>query len=285
MGQTARVVAERTYADGLVRQCRRFAAMQASACVFGSTFLLAILATNLWYPFETLPRYDFLLIFAVVLQALLLAFRLESLREAATILVFHVLAVGMEAFKTSAAIYAWHYPEPCVVAVGGVPLFVGFMYSAVGSYIARSWRIFDLRFSTIPHMRWTLPVAAAIYVNFFTHHYTYDIRWILLLVVVALFGRCAVEGGVGRTRYRVPLLLVWISVASLVWVAENVGTYCGVWLYPFQVDGWRLVPLSKLTAWFLLVVVSFVLASVVQQPSCMALSRDTKARRLRARRE
>ena len=270
MTQEAHSIAEPGQSARLLGQCWLLGVKQVSACVFGNVLLLAILATKLWYPFDLLPRYDFLLIFAIAVQVLLLAFRLESLREASIVLLFHLMAMGMEAFKTSAAIYAWHYPEACLLAVGGVPLFVGFMYSAVGSYIARSWRIFDLRFSTYPRARVTLPLAAAIYINFFTHHFTYDVRWILLALVVLMFGHCTVQFRVGTMRYRVPLLLAWISIAALIWVAENIGTYCGIWLYPFQVDGWRLVPLSKLTAWLLLVIVSFVLVSFAHTPKRFA---------------
>jgi uncharacterized membrane protein YoaT (DUF817 family) len=31
-----------------------------------------------------------------------------------------------------------------------VPLFTGFMYAAIGSYIARCWRLFDFRFTRHP---------------------------------------------------------------------------------------------------------------------------------------
>jgi len=51
-------------------------------------------------------------------------------------------------FKTSAG--SWLYPEPSLLRIGGVPLFSGFMYAAVGSYIARVWRICDFRFTHYP---------------------------------------------------------------------------------------------------------------------------------------
>jgi len=36
----------------------------------------------------------------------------------------------------------------------GVPLFSGFMYACVGSYMARVWRIFDFRFDRFPPLKW-----------------------------------------------------------------------------------------------------------------------------------
>ena len=71
----------------------------------------------------------------------MLAFRLETWREARVILIFHVVGTVMELFKTSAG--SWVYPEASLLHIGAVPLFSGFMYAAVGSYIARVWRIFD----------------------------------------------------------------------------------------------------------------------------------------------
>src|SRR3712207_6887532 len=49
----------------------------------------------------------------------------------------------MEVHKT--AIGSWAYPEASLFRIGGVPLFTGFMYAAVGSYLARVWRLFDFR--------------------------------------------------------------------------------------------------------------------------------------------
>jgi len=88
-----------------------FGIRQASACVFGAYLLSLILLTELWYPIDCpLYRNDFLFLAAVGFQIVLLTLRLESLREAAVILVFHVVATVMEVFKTSHAIGAWHWP-------------------------------------------------------------------------------------------------------------------------------------------------------------------------------
>lgn len=72
--------------------------------------------------------------------------RLESWREASVILIFHLVATLMEAFKTHPSIGSWSYPEGFSIGIMAVPLFAGFMYSAVGSYIARVWRIFHFQF-------------------------------------------------------------------------------------------------------------------------------------------
>jgi hypothetical protein len=70
-----------------------------------------------------------------------------------------------------------------------VPLFSGFMYAAVGSYIARIQRIFDIRVRHYPPLWTTWVLAAAIYVNFFAHHWLPDIRLGLFVLTAVLFGR------------------------------------------------------------------------------------------------
>ena len=52
--------------------------------------------------------------------------------------------------------------------IGGVPLYAGFMYAAVGSYICQACRRFDLRVTTIAGC--PPPRCVAAYANFFTHH-------------------------------------------------------------------------------------------------------------------
>src|SRR6187551_2243754 len=130
--------------------------------------LALLLATHAFYPANAaLARYDFLTLAALMIQFGMLAFRLETLDEAKVIVAFHLVGTVMELFKTSAG--SWVYPEPSLLRVGGVPLFSGFMYAAVGSYLARVWRIFEFRFAPYPAALWTRLLAAAVYVNFFAH--------------------------------------------------------------------------------------------------------------------
>ena len=91
-----------------------------------------------------------------------------------------------------------------------------------------------------------LGAALAIYVNFFTHHYTVDLRGALFLATAVLFGRTWVHFKVWHTHRRMPLLLGFVLVALFIWVAENIGTATGTWLYPSQLKGWSMVPVAKL---------------------------------------
>ena len=175
----------------------------------------------------------------------------------------------MEVFKTSDQIGSWQYPEAFVIGIGNVPLFAGFMYSAVGSYIARVWRVFDFRFEHYPPIWITIVLVILIYANFMTHHYVFDFRYILLASTLILFWRCKVFFQPDKTHRHMPLLLGWLLVALFIWFAENIATLSRIWIYPSQTDAWRMVPLSKLLAWFLLMILSFVMVSLIQKPKRM----------------
>lgn len=42
------------------------------------------------------------------------------------------------------------------------------------------------------------------------------------------------------------------------------------WNYPAQADGWDVVPLSKLGSWYLLMLLSFALVTLVHRPERVA---------------
>lgn len=241
-----------------------FGFKQAWACLFGALLLGLLLATHLLWPAHAwVARYDFLFVAALGIQIALLAFRLETLREAKLILAFHAIGTLMELFKTSVG--SWQYPEDSLLRLGHVPLFSGFMYAAVGSYIARVWRIFDFRFTRYPPLAATMALAAAIYVNFFTHHYIADLRLGLFALTAVLFARTRVVFTPFRTARSMPLVIGWFLVAAFIWFGENIATFAHAWAYPHQLHGWAPVPPAKLGAWYLLMIISFVLVSLAHR--------------------
>jgi uncharacterized membrane protein YoaT (DUF817 family) len=243
----------------------RFGVKQAWACLFGGLMCALLLATYWWYPKDVwLARYDFLTLAALGIQAALLALRLETWSEARVILMFHVVGTAMELFKTAAG--SWIYPEASVLRIGGVPLFTGFMYAAVGSYLARVWRLFDFRFRAHPPLPATLALSTLIYVNFFAHHFIADFRLLLFALTAVLFARCWVYFRIWRDYRRMPLLLGFTLVALFIWLAENIGTFAHAWRYPNQAAGWEWVSIAKLGSWFLLMIISYVMVSVVNRP-------------------
>ncbi len=264
--------AERRRTTHALYELVRFGIKQGWACLFGALLLALLIGTHLLYPRGAwLARYDFLVVAAVAIQIAMLGLELETLEEAKVIFIFHAVGTAMEVFKTSVG--SWIYPEASLLRIGGVPLFSGFMYAAIGSYIARCWRLFDFRFTRHPPL-WALSLlAVAIYINFFAHHYMSDARLVLFAATALLFGRCCVHFKVWRVHRRMPLLLGFGLVALFIWLAENIGTFTAAWVYPNQRHGWALVPLGKLGAWFLLMIISYTLVALLNRPEPMAADR------------
>lgn len=260
----ARPWAERSQGRAWLYEFLLFGLKQAWACLFGGAMLALILATDFWWPADApLARYDALFVAALGLQALLLATRLERPDEALVILVFHAVGTAMEVFKTAQG--SWIYPDAGLLRIGGVPLFSGFMYGAIGSFIARSFRLMDFHFIGYRTQAvWALALAA--YVNFFTHHYVTDLRLVLFVLCFLLLGRTWIVFTIDRTPRRMPLLLGFVLVALFIWFAENIGTFAGAWAYPGQQGGWRPVAPGKLGAWFLLMMLSFALVTLAHRP-------------------
>lgn len=242
-----------------------FGLKQAWACIFGALLLAGILGTKLWYPDIPLARYDFLVIYAVAIQAALFLLKLESWREIGVIFLFHLMATAMELFKTSSEIGSWSYPEDSFLRIGAVPLFTGFMYASVGSYMARAWRGFHFSFTGFPPLWVASTIAVLAYANFFTHHYIPDIRWPLIIAGAIAFRKTFVHFKPKDMQLRMPLLLGFCLVALFIYFAENLGTIARAWQYPGQETEWRPVHFSKFTAWYLLMQLSFILIYALRQ--------------------
>ena len=253
--------------DGLV-EFVVFGLKQGWACLFGGLMLALLLGTALFWPDgAALARYDFLVIAALAIQIGMIALRLETLAEARVIVIFHVVGTVMELFKTGAG--SWTYPEPSLLRIGDVPLFSGFMYACVGSYMARIQRIFDIRFERYPPVWITALLALAIYVNFFSHHFVPDMRIPLFVVLALVYARTMMHYRVHRFWHRMPILLAFGLVTFFIWVAENLGTWSRAWLYPSQMEGWRMVGIEKFGSWYLLMTISVVLVTLVHRPVTM----------------
>jgi len=245
----------------------------AWASLFGGLLLIAILVSNaVWQDSWALARYDALLIFAVGIQALFLWLRLETMREARVIFLFHLTGTAMELFKTQAG--SWAYPEPALMKIGMVPLFSGFMYASVGSFMARAIRVFDMKFTPYPPYWTSVILAVAIYLNFFAHHFLPDIRLALFAASVVLFFRTRVYFRIGANTYWMPMVLAAFLSSFFLWVAENIGTYGSVWLYAGQKAG-EIVSLSKMGSWYLLLWVSFATVTLVFREALVTGNRAT----------
>lgn len=237
-----------------------FGIKEARACLFAGLFFLAVFTVpraGLW----GVPRYDVLLVFALVVQTWMVWAKLETWDELKAICLFHALGFALEAFKTSSGIQSWSYPDFAYTKLFGVPLFSGFMYAAVGSYIIQAWRLFDLRIRHHPPYWMAGLVALAIYLNFFTHHFIGDYRWYLAACVLGLYARSTVVFRPYDRDRSMPLLLAFVLIGFFIWVAENAATFFGIWRYPNQLGAWTLVHVAKWSSWSLLVIMTFTIVA------------------------
>lgn len=241
-----------------------FGAKEAASCVFAGSFLF-LLAISSHVRIPGLARYDFLFLSAITIQIVLVTLRLENWREVAVLSLFHILGMGLELFKTSPSVHSWKYPEHAFFHLRTVPLYSGFMYASVASYIMQAWRRFDLRLTGFPNFWMAVGVSVAIYANFFSNHYLPDVRWLLSVAVVALFWKTRVHFTTLRVERKMPVVLSFVLIGFFIWIAENIGTFFGAWVYPNQAQQWAIVGPAKISSWMLLVIISFIIVAALKE--------------------
>ena len=248
---------------GFARRAVAFAGGFVSVQVRSLAFAVALFAGIVVTTYVRLPvaQYDALLIYVVGLTVGFYLAGWETGREVGVIAVFHLLGLALEIYKVHAG--SWTYPGPGATKVAGVPLYAGFMYAAIGSYICQAWRRMDLRVTAYRPIPLTV-LAVALYANFYTHHFWPDARWVLAGLMLLELRRTWIYFTIGTSRYRLPLWMSFVAIGTMVWMAENVGTFLGAWRYPSQMDVWELVHVGKLGSWALLVSLSFVLVATVK---------------------
>jgi uncharacterized membrane protein YoaT (DUF817 family) len=242
-----------------MRQLLRFAWVEAQCCLFAVLFFVGLALVRV-VPLPGNPA-DALLLWCLGVTFVLWVLRWETGREVAVIFGFHLVGLALELFKVRQG--SWSYPDTGIATIGGVPLYSGFMYAAVGSYVCQAWRRLHLRITG--YRPWaTAGVAALIYLNFFTSHVTVDVRLVLALALLFVTRRTWVHFTVGRHRHAMPLALSFVLIGFFLWAAENAATLLRAWQYPSQESVWTLVHAAKLGSWSLLVVVSIVLGAAVK---------------------
>jgi uncharacterized membrane protein YoaT (DUF817 family) len=238
----------------------RFVVIQLQSLVFAILLFAAMAITDV----VALPiaRYDALLIAGLAITLGLWWSGYETAREVGVIAAFHVLGVALEIFKVAQG--SWTYPDEGVAMVAGVPLYSGFMYAAVGSYLCQAWRRFDLRITGYRSVPMAI-LAFAAYLNFYSHHWIWDLRWAIAIAFVAAMWGTYVHYSIGDRRLHMPLAIAFVLIGFFLWAAENMGTFLGAWQYPDQTDLWRAVHMGKLGSWALLVTLSFVIIATLKQ--------------------
>lgn len=244
------------------KQLVRFGWQQALSCIF-PVIIFASLALTQIVDLPGLPRYDWLLIICLAAQYMMLRSGLETRDELKVITLFHLIGLALEIFKVHMG--SWSYPEEGYTKVLGVPLYSGFMYASVASYLCQAWSRLDVSLVKWPTSWLVMPLGAAIYLNFFWHHFWIDLRWWLGFAVIVVFWKSWVKYRVGESTYRMPIALSFVLIGFFIWVAENIATYFGAWQYPNQQEAWSLVHIGKVSSWLLLVIVSFLIVAELKR--------------------
>jgi uncharacterized membrane protein YoaT (DUF817 family) len=229
--------------------------------IFGLLALTKLIPMPNLFGFQVY-RYDLIFLACVLIQWLMWRTSLETLDELRVIGVFHVLGLLLEIFKTHMG--SWAYPEFGYLKISNVPLYSGFMYASVASFMIQCWRLMHFRLEHW-HSRfvpWILTLA--IYINFFSHHLLPDARWVLIGSVVYVFWHTKVFFRLRKVQYQMPLVLAFGLIGWLIWLAENIATYFNAWQYPSQKGAWHMVDSSKLSSWCLLVIVSFIVVAALK---------------------
>ena len=239
-----------------------FARIQALCCLFPFAIII-VLALSRKFATPGLPRYDLILLCCIGIQLWMVASRLETLDELKVICVFHVLGLALELYKTRMG--SWAYPEAAWTKFGGVPLYSGFMYASVASYMCQAWRRLDLEMTEWPPANSPGVVAVSTYLNFFTHHILPDLRFGLALLISLVFRRTGVRYAVGARVCSMPLVVTFVFIGFFIWVSENLATRLGAWQYPHQALGWEPVHLQKIGSWSLLVIVSLIIVAQLKR--------------------
>ncbi|HCK0311303.1 TPA: DUF817 family protein, partial [Listeria innocua] len=58
-----------------------------------------------------------------------------------------------------------------------------------------------------------------------------------------------------------PLSFSFLCIAFFIYLAENIASFYGAWAYPDQLVAWRPVHVSKITSWYLLVIISIIIVA------------------------
>ncbi|WP_425339985.1 DUF817 family protein, partial [Paenibacillus ihuae] len=169
-----------------VIQLLHFGYHQAMSCIF-PVAIFGTLALSGMVEIPFIYRYDAVLIILLTVQYLMYRSGLETWDEIKVICVFHLIGLLLEIYKVSMG--SWSYPEPGLSKIFGVPLYSGFMYASVASFMCQIWRRLKMDMTGWPGLASAWILGGAIYLNFFTHHFIPDFRWLLTALVFVVFWR------------------------------------------------------------------------------------------------
>lgn len=244
------------------KQLVLFGYLQSLSCIFPVIIFIS-LAISTIIPAFGIPRYDLLLLICILAQVIMYKTGFETRDELLVITMFHLLGLIMELHKVYHG--SWSYPEEAYTKIYGVPLYSGFMYASVGSYICQAWRNLQLETINWPKSIWAIIAGAAIYFNFITNAFIPDLRLYITVFLLIVFWNTFFVFTLNDRKYRIPAVISFILIGFFIWMAENIATFFGAWEYAYQHAGWQMVHWHKLTSWSLLVIVSIIIVGELKK--------------------
>lgn len=244
------------------KQLALFGYLQSISCIFPLLIFISLALSSVAPDFG-IPRYDLLLVICLVIQFIMYKTGFETRDELLVITMFHLLGLIMEVHKVYHG--SWSYPEEAYSKIYGVPLYSGFMYASVGSYICQSWRNMQLETVNWPKQIWAIPVGAAIYINFITNVFIVDLRLVIAVLLLVIFWKTRFVFILNNRQYQMPAIISFLLIGFFIWIAENIATFFGAWQYAYQHAGWQVVDWHKLTSWSLLVIVSIIIVGELKK--------------------
>jgi len=239
-------------------QLLHFGYHQAMSCIF-PVAIFGTLAISNFIDLSHIYRYDAILLILLGVQYIMYRSGLETIDEIKVICLFHLIGLALELYKVTMG--SWSYPEPGYTKLFGVPLYSGFMYASVASFMCQVWRRLRMDMTGWPGLMPAALLGGAIYLNFFTHHFIPDFRYWLMGLVIIVFRKTWIIYRVRAATYRMPLIISFVIVGFFIWLAENIATFFNAWKYPNQQQTWQLVSFSKISSWFLLVIISVIIVA------------------------
>jgi uncharacterized membrane protein YoaT (DUF817 family) len=243
------------------KQLALFGYLQAVSCIFPVLIFLSLALSTRFH--TGVARYDMLLIICIVVQIIMYKTKLETRDEVFVITLFHLVGLVLELHKVHRG--SWSYPEDAYTKIWGVPLYAGFMYASVGSYICQAWRNLGLDTTNWPRDLYAWVAGTAIYLNFFTNTWIPDLRLYITLGLAVIFRRTYFHFTLQQYTYRIHALVSFVIIGFFIWLAENIATFYGAWRYAYQHAGWKMVSVHKITSWSLLVIVSIILVGQLKR--------------------
>ena len=163
--------------------------------------------------------------------------------------------------------------------IGGVPLFSGFMYAAVGSYLARISRIFDMRYTQYPPLWATVLLAVGDLCQFLRapFHRRYALGAVRGHGAALSSARsCITASSASATACRCWWASCWSRCSSGSPRTSAHGRAPGSILV--STTAGRTFRSSKLGSWYLLMIISFVLVTLVHRPRKLDTELDKEPR-------